>query len=55
MSRILTESVSRRSFLVSAGVTVGGALAANLLPSGVFAATKPIVLRYTSSLATPIR
>ncbi|MGF6518810.1 tripartite ATP-independent transporter DctP family solute receptor [Pseudomonas sp. BT76 TE3572] len=50
MSRILTEAVSRRSFLQSAGITVGGAFAANLLPSGVFAATKPIVLRYTSSL-----
>jgi len=50
MSRILTEAVSRRSFLMSAGITVGGAFAANLLPSSVFAATKPIVLRYTSSL-----
>ncbi|MGY2340269.1 TRAP transporter substrate-binding protein [Pseudomonas sp. SDO5532_S415] len=51
MSRILTEAVSRRSFLVGAGVTVGGAFAASLLPtSGVFAATKPIVLRYSSSL-----
>lgn len=50
MSRILSGKVSRRSFLVSAGVTVGGALAANLLSSHTFAQTKPIVLRYASSL-----
>jgi len=50
MSRILSEAVSRRAFLASAGATVGGAFAASLLPSSVFAQTKPIVLRYTSSL-----
>ena len=50
MSRILTESVSRRTFLLAAGVTVGGAFTASVLPSRAFAATKPIVLRYASSL-----
>jgi tripartite ATP-independent transporter DctP family solute receptor len=50
MSRILTEGVSRRSFLISAGAAAGGVAAASLLPSWAFAASKTIVLRYTSSL-----
>ncbi|WP_397453737.1 TRAP transporter substrate-binding protein [Pseudomonas sp. NA-150] len=50
MSRFLSEAVSRRAFLASAGLTVGGAFAASLLPSSAFAQTKPIVLRYASSL-----